>query len=83
MTDSALVRLGARVYTHVLVEDRPLPEVTAAEHALVRLLVGMDPDVLRQVGLLPEPKQSVSSRSCVSSHQFKKYLFMFCTLNNK
>lgn len=47
VTDAALVWLGARVYTDVLVEDCPLPEVTAAEHALVRLLVGVDPNVLR------------------------------------
>lgn len=46
VTDAALVWLGARVYTDVLVEDRSLPEVTAAEHALVRLLVGVDPNVL-------------------------------------
>lgn len=46
----------------MLVQYRALPEVPAAVDAAVGLLVRVDPEVLGQVGLLPEPLPALGTR---------------------
>lgn len=48
------VRLLTRVYAQVLIEDGPLSKRALTVHARVRLFIGVDAKMLRQVRLLAE-----------------------------